>query len=191
MNSAQCWSAVVCSRDVPNQLLKQFANKVTSIANASSFNPLMTTLSSFALSPDDLLTARLTFTLLTRMCSAWGGPDVVNVDAPSKPLPTQVPNTTPREALDGFPEFMLSTIMPLCFGLPLNDSFEARDAHGRSVLGEIAGLQKVIYGKLGERSLTWLRQDRGLGEDYIEKLRTGTGKEWRDWFVKFVSRKGS
>lgn len=104
--------------------------------------------------------------------------------------------TTAPTPLPGFQDFMLTRLLPLCFSLPLNPSFQPKDAQARQALQEIAGLQKVIYAKLGDRTLSWLRGEggqgpgQGVGEEYVQALKGQGSKQWREWFVRFVSRKG-
>lgn len=85
------------------------------------------------------------------MVSTWGGPDVIPQAGPP------VANGAAPQKLDGFDGFMLTRLSPLCWALPANSNFDAKDAQGRIVLFEAASLQKAIYAKLGDEYKTYLQ----------------------------------
>ena len=69
--------------------------------------------------------------------------------------------------------------------------------HGRSSL-EAAGLQKVIYHKVGNPYVTYLRDNelRSMGmddsmiNDYLQKLSTSEMKGFKNYFAKFIAQGG-
>ena len=103
------------------------------------------------------------------MVFTWGGPDLQG--NPTGPTNGSGPNGLPRAKLPGFNRFMMERFSPLSWALPMNPNFDPKDAQGRQVLGEAAGLQKAIYAKTGQEYLTWLRDMEmprmGIGNDTI------------------------
>ena len=134
----------------------------------------------------DFPTAKLAFGVLARMVTAWGGPDLPAATSavPSADAPTAQPS------LPGFDRFMMERFSPLCWALPSNPNFNPKDAQGRQVLGEAAGLQKAIYAKTGQEYLTWLRDvelpGTGMNEatinEYLNVLITSDPKKFRKFF---------
>lgn len=134
-------------------------------ANQSLFETLIGTIEHFAKDAEDSPTAKMAFQVLTKMCSAWGGPDVVGIAAGS---PT---NASPQPSLPGFDRFMMSRFSPLCWAVPMNPTFNSKDAQARQVLAEAAALQKSILEKTGSEYLSWLRDNElrnmGMSNDMI------------------------
>lgn len=72
----------------------------------------------------------------------------------------------------------------------MNPNFNPKDAQGKQVLGEAAGLQKAIYVKNGHDYITWLREVelKGMGidgntiEEYVRALVTLDAKGFRQFF---------
>lgn len=72
----------------------------------------------------------------------------------------------------------------------MNPNFNPKDAQGKQVLGEAAGLQKAIYVKTGHDYMTWLREVelKGMGidgntiEEYVGALVTLDAKGFRQFF---------
>lgn len=85
---------------------------------------------------------------------------------------------------------MMERFSPLCWALPSNNEFNPKDAQGKQVLGEAAGLQKAIYSKTGDEYLTWLRdvELRGMGmedsaiDEFLQTLCNSDLKRWRQYF---------
>lgn len=148
------------------------------------FDTVISTIEHFAKDIDDFPTAKMSFLVLSRMCSLWGGPDVVQMTTP--------PNgaATPAPALPGFSNFMMTRFSPLCWALPTTQSFNPKDAQAKQVLAEAAGLQRTIYSKCGAEYITWLRDRElpGLGmngnliEEYLNALQTLDVKGFRQFF---------
>ena len=117
------------------------------------------------------------------MVSTWGGPDVVND-------PANLTNGATTEKLDGFDQFMMTHFSPLCWALPSNSAFDAKDGQARQVLNEAAILQKAIYAKTGNEYLTYLRDVElsGMGmnndniDDYLRALSTSDMKSFQGYF---------
>lgn len=137
---------------------------------------------------NDLQTAKVALLVLNYMVITWGGPDVVT--QPTLEQNGVMGNTAPQPKLPGFDQFMMTRFSPLCWALPSNADFDAKDAVGRQVLGEAASLQKSIYAKTGQEYLSWLRDVELIGmgmdtqtiEDYLRALCTYDAKGFRLFF---------
>lgn len=134
--------------------------------NQAIFETVITTIEHFAKDIEDFTTAKMAFSLLSRMGSAWGGPDV----APDTSNGTTVQGTT----LPGFGQFMITRFSPLCWALPATPSFNSKDAQAKQVLSEAGCLQRTIYSKTGMEYLEYLRNSElpsmGMGGDLVEEF---------------------
>ncbi|KAK5003057.1 pre-tRNA nuclear export protein, partial [Cryomyces antarcticus] len=91
--------------------------------------------------------------------------------------------------------FIITRFSPICWALPSNPSFNAKDMQARQVLSEVASLQQMILLKTGQEYLTWLRdkelREMGLQgqviDEYLRAL-TGDAKAFKQFFLQFVSR---
>ena len=122
------------------------------------------------------------------MVFTWGGPDLTSQH------PTQtngaIPSGSLQPKLPGFDRFMMERFSPLCWAMPTNPNFDSKDAQGRQVLGEAAGLQKAIYTKTGQDYLTWLRDvelngmgmESGVVEEYLGALCNADMKGFQRFF---------
>ncbi|KAI9839121.1 MAG: pre-tRNA nuclear export protein [Sarea resinae] len=163
---------------------------LVSATNQQIFDTVISTIEHFAKDVADVPTAKLAFSVLTRMSAVWGGPDL--------PSPTSTETSPPSPTLPGFDRFMITRFSPLCWSLPTNPSFNAKDPQARQVLGEIGGLQKVILAKTGGEFVAWLRdvELRGLGiegepmEEYLRALTSLDLKGFKQFFQAFVQRTG-
>ena len=122
------------------------------------FESLISTLEHFSRDSADLSTAKMSFVVLTKMISVWGGPDVVTRSATPS-------DGVPQPELPGFDKFMIERFSPLTWVLPSTQGFNPRDAQARQVLIEAATLKKTIYLRSGGDFLPWLRDTelRGTG----------------------------
>ncbi|KAI1951540.1 pre-tRNA nuclear export protein [Ophidiomyces ophidiicola] len=163
---------------------------IISAANQPIFETVITTIEHFAKDVDDFPTAKMAFLVLSRMSSMWGGPDIVQ---PSASTNGSIPS---QPALPGFTHFMITRFSPLCWALPMNSSFNPKDAQAKHVLGEAATLQKTIYSKTGPEYVRWLRETElpgiGMGFDlineYVGSLETQDVKGFRQFFQAFIQR---
>lgn len=135
-------------------------------ANQPIFESLITTIQMFAKDADDFTTAKMAFTVLSRMVLEWAGPDI-NLDPSSNDLTNQ------KAALPGFNQFMYTRFSPLCWALPSTPNFNAKDAQARQVLAEAGGLQRTIYSKTGSEYIEYLRDQElpsiGMGKELIDE----------------------
>lgn len=165
-----------------------------SAINQSIFGAAVSTIEDLAKDITDFPTAKLSLAVLVRMVATWGGPDVV------APVPSPDHNNTPANKvttngdtpyrLEGFDQFMITRFSPLCWALPSNPNFDAKDAQGKQVLLEAAALQKAIYAKTGQEYLTYLREvelngmgmNSGIIDDYLRNLSTLDIKAFQNYF---------
>lgn len=157
---------------------------LVSETNQAAFATVISTVEHLAKDISDYPTAKLSFSVLTRMVMTWGGPG----------LPPQENGATavarPQPTLPGFDRFIMERFSPLCWAMPSNPNFNSKDAQARQALGEAAGLQKSIYIKTGEQYLTWLRdvelRNMGMGDgdiqEYLNTLRNADVKVFRQYF---------
>ena len=141
---------------------------LTGTGNQPIFETVITTIEHFAKDIEDFTTAKMAFSLLSRMGSTWGGPDVAPDS--SNGTSTGVQGT----ALPGFGQFMMTRFSPLCWALPATPSFNAKDAQAKQVLAEAGGLQRTIYSKTGIEYTEYLRTSElpsmGMGGELIEEF---------------------
>ncbi|KIX02877.1 uncharacterized protein Z518_08820 [Rhinocladiella mackenziei CBS 650.93] len=166
---------------------------LVSATNQPIFESVMSSIEHLARDVEDFPTAKMAFILLSRMCSVWGGPDVISGTGQDKETAAG-----PQPVLPGFDQFMINRFSPLCWALPTNPSFNSRDAQARQALSEAAGLQKTIYIKTGQQYLTWLQEKelRTMGmndtmiNEYLQKLATMDMKAFKTFFPKFIAQGG-
>ncbi|KAF2132290.1 Exportin-T [Dothidotthia symphoricarpi CBS 119687] len=169
---------------------------LVSNANQATFDPVISSIESFARDTNDYTTARLALAVLIRMISVWSGPDKIGPGAnttPTSPVATQAP-------LPGFDNYVVERFSPLVWSVPASAGFNSKDAQAKQVLHELANLQTEIIKKVGEPYAEHLKNDlggMGMGADGVDQyLRTLAGafegvkkeKEWRSFFAQFVER---
>ncbi|KAF2155973.1 hypothetical protein K461DRAFT_251985 [Myriangium duriaei CBS 260.36] len=174
-------------------LNNDLASVIVSPTNQGNFEPLLSTLEHFCRDASDYATARLSFSVLTRMTSIWGGPDLAGTangadrsGAPQEPSP----------ALPGFDHFAMTRFSPLTWGLISSPAFNAKDAQARSALGEAATLQWTILRKCGAQYEAYLGDQElpGMGfagdavQEYIARLKSADQREWKKFWTGFVTR---
>ncbi|KAJ5495563.1 Exportin-T [Penicillium diatomitis] len=141
---------------------------IISERNQPLFDTVITTIEHFSKDIEDFTTAKMAFSVLSRMGSAWGGPDVAP-GATNGAAPTQA-------AIPGFGGFMITRFSPLCWALPTTPNFNSKDALAKQVLAEAGGLQRTIYLKTGMEYVEYLRTRElpgmGMGGDLIEEFLT-------------------
>lgn len=122
----------------------------------------------------------MTFQVLGKMVTVWGGPDVALPHLQGLANGAPHTNEAPQPVLLGFDQFVMTKFSPLVWAIPTTPSFNPRDAQSKMVLGEMATLHKTIYSKLGSVHIEWVREKElgagGLGlngkyvEEYLESL---------------------
>ncbi|KAJ0423469.1 Exportin-T [Aspergillus carlsbadensis] len=161
---------------------------IISERNQPMFDTVITTIEHFSKDIEDFTTAKMAFSVLARMASSWGGPDIAPA-ASNGAAAGQV-------ALPGFGQFMITRFSPLCWALPATPSFNSKDALAKQVLAEAGGLQKIIYGKMGMEYIEYLRDRElpgmGMGGDlvdeYVRTLSQLDLKGFRQFFPTFIQR---
>jgi exportin-T len=129
---------------------------------------------------DDFTTAKMAFTVLSRMAVVWGGSETAQNGV-----------TASQGAIPGFNQFMFTRFSPLCWVLPSSSGFNPKDALARQVLGEAGGLQQTIYTKAGTEYADYLRSQElpgvGMGpelvEEYVNALTQFDAKGFRAFFL--------
>ncbi|KAH8423595.1 pre-tRNA nuclear export protein [Aspergillus melleus] len=161
---------------------------IISERNQPMFDTVITTIEHFAKDVEDFTTAKMAFSLLSKMGSSWGGPDLTP-EAANGASAQQV-------ALPGFGQFMITRMSPLCWALPATPSFNAKDAQAKQVLAEAGGLQRTIYCKTGMEYIEYLRGRElpGMGmpaelvEEFLGALSRLDTRGFRQFFPTFIQR---
>jgi len=132
----------------------------------------------------NLAASRLAFSVLTRMATLWGGPDIA---APSEnPV---LSSLSPSPAFPGFDRFLIERFNPLCWEVLRDPDFRpVSDAQAKQVLNEIAGLEQTIYAKTGMMFIEHLEQSffPSLGFDGTDFIRSMTTSSDRRTFAGFI-----
>ncbi|KOS18584.1 Exportin-T [Escovopsis weberi] len=121
--------------------------------------------------------SRLAFTIMTKISSLWGGPDVAQISQ----NPT-APSGSPSPAIPGFDRFMMDRFHTACWDAMRNPALgPAQDAQTKQVLTEIAGLEQVIYTKTGDVFIQQMQNEvfpsLGInGDEFLRCLTTSTDK---------------
>ena len=164
---------------------------LVSETNQPMFETIIGTLDHFSRDTEDYPTAKMAFTVMSKMCLVWGGPDVVLANG-------QPTGTTAQPLMAGFDQYMISRFSPLSWAMASNTSFNRSDAQARQVLQEAAGLQKALYQKNGQTYLTWLRDNelRNMGmsdsmiTEYLGTLSSQETRHFKTFFAKFIAQAG-
>lgn len=156
---------------------------LVSPTNQGTFEAFMGTINHFCRDPSDPQAARLAFSVLARMTSLWGGPDV-----PPDSSGASAP------ALPGFDNYILAQFAPMPWNLLSTPAFNPGDAQMRSVLQEAATLQWTILRKIGAAYREQLEGElRGLGAgddavgSYMGSI-AGDAQGFRKFFTGFVQQ---
>ena len=145
---------------------------------------MISTIEHFARDISDSQTAKLAFSVLSRMVLTWGGTESEAADNATDP------EVEGQSKLPGFDYFMMTTFSPICWAVPTNPNFDAKDAQSKQVLGEAASLQKAIYTKTGQRYIIYLRDvelsgmglETGIINGYVHALCHSDTKSFQQFF---------
>lgn len=161
--------------------------RYTRIVNLPALETIIQSIESFARDASDLPTARLAFSVLTRMTVVWGGPDL---QADTNSVPSK-----PRQTLMDWQDTAITRFTPLSWQLITSPKFDVKNSQARQVLNEIAGMQLQIFRRSGSRYLESLRNQLGsLGvdqatiEEYLCALSEKDGKTFKMFFVQLFFR---
>ncbi|KAF2205915.1 Exportin-T [Delitschia confertaspora ATCC 74209] len=180
-------------------LMHDLGSILVSNTNQPTLDTVITSLETFARDAGDYSNARLAISVLIKMTSVWGGPDKIasnNNAVPTSPV-------TAQASLPGFENFAVTRFSPLSWSIPATPGFSAKDAQGRQVLQEVAGLQSEILKKVGTPYGDTLREQlTGMGvrdqmiDEYLRVLLASLEnqkkeKEWKNFFVRFIESGGA
>lgn len=163
-------------------------NANNEVGNQPLFETVITTIEHFAKDVEDFTTAKMAFSVLSKMGTSWGGPDIAPGAANSA--------SSTQTALPGFGSFMITRFSPLCWALPTTPTFNPKDAQAKQVLAEAGGLQRTIYCKTGIEYADYLRNRElpgmGMGSELTEEFLTALSqldmKGFRQFFPSFIQR---
>lgn len=161
---------------------------LVSEANQGFFEELLGSILALAteIDPDsgNLPASKIAFSLLTKMATVWGGPDVATI--------SENPTTlgSPSPAIPGFDQLILiDRFHSACWQVLLNEQFRpSADAQTKQVLNEIAGLEQAIYLKTGEGFIRHLQSTLFAqlsinGDDFLRSMTTSND---RRTFAKYL-----
>lgn len=170
------------------------ADVLVSEANQPTLEKVIQSMEHFSRDTSDPVAQRTSLAVFTQMSIVWGPQDVSknpNITTPSSnPSGANRPTHKP---LPGFDRFMMEHFSNICWEIPADPNFKVKDAQARTVLAEIAQLQKVIYGSIGDSFLTYLRDGYfpgiGFGADqigeYLAALTSLDVKAFKQYFQVF------
>lgn len=122
--------------------------------------------------------SRLAFSIMLRISTIWGGPDVATVSAnPS------APSGSPTPSIPGFDQFVIDRFHSACWEAMRNPNFKPwQDAQSKQVLTEIAALEQLIYTKTGNLFVQTLQNQLfpslGIdGGEFLQLLTTSVDKK--------------
>ncbi|KAJ8126785.1 hypothetical protein O1611_g6853 [Lasiodiplodia mahajangana] len=161
---------------------------LVSEANQGFFEELVGSILALAteIEPDsrNIPASKIAFSLLTKMATVWGGPDVATISA----NPTTLGSPSP--VIPGFDRLILiDRFHSACLQVLFNEQFQpSADAQTKQVLNEIAGLEQAIYLKTGEGFIRHLQESlfpqlNINGDDYLRSMTTSTD---RRAFAKYL-----
>lgn len=132
----------------------------------------------------NLPASKIAFSLLSKMATVWGGPDVATISA----NPTTLGSPSP--VIPRFDQLILiDRFHSACWQVLLNEQFRpSADAQTKQVLNEIAGLEQAIYLKTGEGFIRHLQstlfsQLNINGDEFLRSMTTSTD---RKTFAKYL-----
>ncbi|EEB07567.1 karyopherin Los1 [Schizosaccharomyces japonicus yFS275] len=140
--------------------------------NQQYFDGVLQSVLHFANSIGDPSIQKSSIALLSKMVVMWGGDG----------------------GIGGFETFMYSSLLPLCFEMPFNQSFNVSDGMSHVVLGELALLQKSILQVKGPSFVEYLTSvyfpsvnfPQALVGEYAESLTTLADRAFKQYFQKFI-----
>jgi exportin-T len=161
-------------------LLHDLGGVLVSETNQGFFESLITSIITLAktIGHGSLGASRFGFSVLSKMATVWGGPDVATISAnPTAPV------GAPNPAIPGFDQFMIDRFHTACWEVLQDAQFKPNsDAQSKQVLGEIAGLEQTIYTKTGDAFIRHLQEvtfpSFGIdGTEFLHSLTTSTERK--------------
>ncbi|KAI1169840.1 Exportin-T [Nemania sp. FL0916] len=132
----------------------------------------------------NIAASKIAFSLLTKMTTVWGGPDVATISA----NPTTLGSPSP--VIPGFDQLILiDRFHSACWQVLFNEQFRpSADAQTKQVLNELAGLEQAIYLKTGQSFVLHLQSTLfprvNVNEDeFLRSMITSTD---RKTFAKYL-----
>lgn len=165
---------------------------LVSEANQGFFEPMIASVLELAKTLDgNLGPSRLAFTIMGRISSLWGGPDVATISkTPS------APTGSPSPVIPGFDHFMMERFHSTCWEVLRNPNFKpSSDAQTKQVLTEIAALEQTIYTKTGDMFIQQMQNEvfpsLGInGDDFLRSLTTSADKrQFSTYLQHMLSRR--
>jgi len=177
-------------------LNNELGNVLVSNSNQEFFEPLVSSVTTLARTVSNgtgnLAASRLAFSVLTRMATLWGGPDIVTPSQNPGP-----PTASPSPTFPGFDSFLIERFNPVCWDVLREPQFRpAMDAQAKQVLSELAGLEQTIYMKTGNMFIEHLQgsffPSLGVdGNEFIQFMITSSDrKRFIGYLQAFLKQRG-
>ncbi|KAI2642579.1 Exportin-T [Xylaria nigripes] len=165
---------------------------LVSEANQGFFEELVSSILALATEIDpsygNLPASKIAFSLLTKMATVWGGPDVASISD----NPTTLGSPSP--VIPNFDQFLIDRFHSACWQVLLNEQFRpSADAQTKQVLNEIASLQQTIFLKTGERFVQHLQSSLFPvlsinGDEFLRSMTTSTDRKIFAKYLQTVKR---
>jgi exportin-T len=160
--------------------------------NAQAFQNTMECIFLFASDMDDPQVQKLAIVVLSKMLATWADGEV-------KPDPIAPDANVFGKGMvvNGFnDQFIFEQYTRVCWELPSKPGFDIRDAQTRLVVSEAAALQRAIYERKGPVYVTYLSNQyfpsiglpENMAQDYLGNLSQLTSKDFKKYFIDFLSR---
>ena len=174
---------------------------LVSSTNQGMFETIMSAIEHFAKDISHPNEVRHAMSVLQRMCSVWGGPNIYT-PGPTNDLiaSTSSGSPSPAPTLQGFDQFMLTRFSPLTWAIMTKpDLNPTKDSSaGGKILTDVAELQGTLLAKTGREYLVWLRDSEltglGLGQEAIEWYlnglctKSGDSRAFKGFLVTFLQQ---
>lgn len=127
---------------------------------------------------------------MTKLSAVYGPPTGQSQQQPQQQANGLNINNPQEKPLEGFEKVMIDSFSLLCWQVPGLTGFNPKDAQAKMVLGEVAGLQKMLYLKLGENYVQYLRAvhfpsvnfPQTPAEEYLQALKNFDQKNFRAYY---------
>jgi exportin-T len=157
--------------------------------NQAIFEKTVSAIEEFARDPNELHTARLALSTITRMIATWAGPAAG--EGKTNGMNTNATDNG-QNTIPGFDTFAISRLSPLVWAIPASPGFKPGDAGGRLFLQEVSALQLELYKRTGvpyaqalKAQLLGMGVPEGDANLYLEKL-NGDAKVFKEFVVGFL-----
>ncbi|KAI8578810.1 hypothetical protein K450DRAFT_245632 [Umbelopsis ramanniana AG] len=157
---------------------------LVSDTNFPHLNMILQTILHFAKDNSDTSTQKMGFGIFLKMINSW---------IPSASPEAQNSTTTP---VVGFSQYIYESVLPVCFEVPMNVSFNIGDGQALLVFGEISGIQKTMYTKQSVEYVEYIRNvffpsiqcPPAISEEYCQAIQQLDLRDFKKYFQSFIQK---